>query len=62
MRAMSRHEIPDPVSEERSSRSPRRLPYEKPRVTFREPLEGVAAVCSPPLGKDTALACAIGSS
>jgi len=23
-------------------------PYEKPRVTFREPLEGVAAICNPP--------------
>jgi len=22
--------------------------YEKPRVTFREPLEGVAAICNPP--------------
>ena len=26
----------------------KKRPYEKPRVTFREPLEGVAAICSPP--------------
>ena len=28
--------------------SSEKKPYEKPRVTFREPLEGVAAICNPP--------------
>jgi len=26
----------------------KKRPYERPRVTFREPLEGVAAICNPP--------------
>lgn len=42
--------------------SARRHPYEKPRVTFREPLEGVAAVCNPPTGKGNPIDCTIGSS
>jgi len=29
-------------------------PYERPRITFREPLEAVAAVCFPPIGKPAA--------
>lgn len=28
-----------------------RRPYERPRITFREPLEAVAAICTPPNGK-----------
>lgn len=39
-----------------------KLPYEKPRVTFREPLEAVAAVCVPPTGKAAPPVCTIGSS
>ncbi len=42
--------------------APRRQPYEKPRVTFREPLEGVAAVCNPPTGKANPIDCTICSS
>jgi len=38
-----------------------RRPYEKPRITFHEPLEGVAAVCVPPNGKAVA-PCIVGSS
>ncbi len=26
-------------------------PYERPRITFREPMEAVAVVCGPPFGK-----------
>lgn len=42
---------------ERTDKPPpdRKAPYEKPRVTFREPLEGVAAVCTPPAGKGVPL-------
>lgn len=40
----------------------RRRPYERPRITFREPLEGVAAVCNPPTGKGNPIDCTIGSS
>lgn len=42
-----------------------KLPYERPRVLFREPLEAVAAVCDPmamPPGKANFVDCAIGSS
>ena len=49
-----------PRGDELESR--RRRPYEKPRITFREPLEGVAAVCSPPNGKANPIDCVIGSS
>ncbi|MCP4657332.1 MAG: hypothetical protein GY856_18125 [bacterium] len=29
-------------------------PYERPRITFREPMEAVAVVCGPPFGKFSA--------
>lgn len=45
-----------------SAQASGRLPYEKPRVIFREPLEAVAAVCVPPNGKATPIDCFIGSS
>lgn len=38
-----------------------RRDYEPPRLTFREPLEGVASVCGPPTGKSNGL-CLITSS
>jgi hypothetical protein len=41
-------------------RAPRRA-YERPRVTFREPLEAVAAVCTPPNGKSI-FPCVVSSS
>ena len=34
--------------EESADEKRHRKPYEKPRITFREPLEGVAAICNPP--------------
>ncbi len=38
--------------------SPERLPYETPQITFREPLETLAAVCTPsPPAKSTPVAC-----
>ena len=40
-----------------------RKDYEKPRITFREPLEVVAAACTPsPPGKSDAGVCAIPNS
>lgn len=48
---------------EETSPSSGRLKYEKPRITFREPLEGVAAVCDPGAnGKGNPIDCLIGSS
>ena len=48
----------------RSSREPHdrpesgRRPYEPPRVTFREPIEVITAVCDPsPFGKGDPAAC-----
>ena len=35
-----------------------RRPYEPPRVTFHEPLEGFAAICSP--GKADPIMCPLG--
>jgi hypothetical protein len=40
-------------------RSVRRA-YERPRILSREPLEAVAAVCSPPLGKSNPGLCPSG--
>jgi len=34
--------------DEHGGKKGEKKPYEKPRVTFREPLEGVAAICNPP--------------
>jgi hypothetical protein len=36
-------------SEDKSATGQRKKkPYERPQVTFREPLEGVASICNPP--------------
>ena len=37
-----------PLEDAPDGRINEKKPYEKPRVTFREPLEGVAAICNPP--------------
>jgi hypothetical protein len=43
------------MASEQSSPEPKdtRKPYEKPRVLYREPLEAVAAACTPAPGKST---------
>lgn len=40
-------------------KSPGRRPYEPPRILWREPLEAVAVVCSPP-GKADVTSCPLG--
>jgi hypothetical protein len=54
------------MTSEQSSPEPKdtRKPYEKPRVLYREPLEAVAAACTPaPPGKSgPAEMCNVGSS
>ncbi len=47
---MTQAEKPSKRQREEDAGSERggKKPYEKPRVTFREPLEGVAAICNPP--------------
>jgi len=36
--------------------------YQRPKIISVEPLEIIAAVCNPPLGKHTPISCTIGSS
>ncbi len=39
----------EPQPEENSGEQrDKKKPYQRPRVTFREPLEGVASICNPP--------------
>lgn len=49
------------VPRPRSDATSDRRPYERPRITFREPLEAVAAICTPPNGK-VIFPCVISSS
>jgi len=36
--------------------------YQRPKIISVEPLEIIAAVCNPPLGKHTPISCTIGAS
>jgi len=52
------------MTSEQSSPEPKdtRKRYEKPRVLYREPLEAVAAACTPPGKSGPAEMCDFGSS
>ena len=51
---MNKSELPQ-------SATPAKKPYAKPQVTYKQPLEAMAVVCTPPSGKaDTFSGCTTG--